>query len=276
MKEFLEYQIFSFRDYRLYMYEVIGVAIILLVGYLVDKGIKKIIYKSKRIDKGNLYSVYKISHYVLLIIVFFLIMRILSIDISPLLVGSSAILVGIGLGLQALFLDFISGIILLFDRSIKVGDVLDMNGVMGKVTRITLRTSTLLTTDNREMIFPNSYLIKNSLVNYSSSSQFNSFTIDVGVDYSTDLDLAQQLLIASAKEHLEISHQDKEPLTRIVDFGDYAIVIRLIFFIDNPFASGKIKSDIRRSILDNFKRNNINIPFPITTNINYDKSNERN
>lgn len=264
MKEFLEYQIFSFRDYRLYMYEVIGVAIILLVGYLVDKGIKKIIYKSQRIDKGNLYSVYKISQYVLMTITFFLIMRVLSIDISPLLVGSSAILVGIGLGLQALFLDFISGIILLFDRSIKVGDVLDMNGVMGKVTRITLRTSTLLTTDNREMIFPNSYLIKNSLVNYSSSSQLNSFSIDVQVDYSTDLDLAQQLLIASAKEHLEISHQDKEPLARIMDFGDNAIILRLLFYADNPFSIGRIKADIRRSILEKFRSHNIIIPLSNT------------
>jgi small-conductance mechanosensitive channel len=120
-KEVLEYKIFSLSKYSLTVYEVVGALVILMIGLVVSKIIRRLIYKSERFDLGKKFAFSQVFHYVIVIIMFFLVMKVLGVDISPLLVGSSVILVGIGLGLQNLFLDFISGVIILLDRTIQVG-----------------------------------------------------------------------------------------------------------------------------------------------------------
>ena len=156
LKEFLEYPLLSIHTYTLHMYQVIAVAVVICVSYIVEKISKRIFYsKSSRIDKGTKYALHQILYYGIIIVTFLIIMRILGVNISPILVGSSAVLVGIGLGLQNLFLDFISGVIILLDKSVRVGDVLDMNGVMGRVEQISMRTTKILTTDRKTIVFPN-------------------------------------------------------------------------------------------------------------------------
>lgn len=264
LKEFLEYKLFSIHNYNLYMYEVVAIIAIFVIAFVVDKIIKKLLYKSTKIDGGTKYALHQIFYYLIIIATIFISMRTLGIDISPLLMGSSVILVGIGLGLQGLFLDFISGIIILMERSVRVNDVLDIDGVMGKVIHINMRTTLLQTTDKRIIIFPNSVLTKNKLINYSSHYELNSFNIDVGVAYDTDLDLAQKLLIEAANENPKIS-KVKTPFTRLDSFGDSALNLKLYFLCDDPFDISQIKSEIRINILNKFREHNIIIPYPTTT-----------
>ena len=262
LKEFLEYPLLSIHTYTLHMYQIIGVAVVICVSYIVEKISKRIFYsKSSRIDKGTKYALHQILYYGIIIVTFLIIMRILGVNISPILVGSSAVLVGIGLGLQNLFLDFISGVIILLDKSVRVGDVLDMNGVMGRVEQISMRTTKILTTDRKTIVFPNSYLTKDKLSNYSSNEYPNAFYIEVGVDYSTDIKTAENLLVEAARENPDIS-KEREPFIRLDDFADSSLNLRLYFFSDDPFHISQTKSEIRKSILEKFRANNIIIPYP--------------
>ncbi|KAF5308022.1 hypothetical protein FQR65_LT18279 [Abscondita terminalis] len=135
--------------------------------------------------------------------------RTLGVDVSPLLLGGSVILVGIGLGLQNLFLDFISGVIILLDRSIKVDDVVEIENVVGKVQQINIRTSTILTRDNKNMIIPNSILTKNKIVNMSYDDDVANFGISIGVGYDSDVDLVMNLMLEAAKEHPEVLRRQR-------------------------------------------------------------------
>lgn len=266
IQEILEYKIFSINDYQLFVHDLVGVFVIILLVFIISRLIRSLLSHSKYLDDGSKYALGKISFYILIALAFFFSTKTLGIDISPLLVGSSVILVGIGLGLQNLFLDFISGIIILFDRSVRVGDVLDAEGVMGRVIKVNIRTTKLLTTDNKVIVVPNSILTKNIITNYTAtdSGSDNSFFIEVGVAYDSNIELVQKLLVEAAMEHTP-KNPEKPPIARLINFGDSALLMRLIFYTENTFGIGKLQSDIRISILHKFRENNINIPFPITT-----------
>ena len=264
VKDILEYNVFSIGKYSLSLYEIIAAAIIILVGIVVSKLIKKLIYKSEKIDIGRKFAFSRIITYLIYIIVFLMAMRSLGVNISPLLLGSGAILVGIGLGLQNLILDFISGVIILIDRTIRVGDVIDIDGTVGKVQEIQMRTTTVLTRDNKSIIFPNSELTKNKLVNFSHNNDEVKFFVEVGVGYETDIEKAEQLMIEAALEQADVLKEPK-PVVRLQNFGDSSLDLQLVYDSQNLFRQPQIRSDIRKSILRKFRENSINIPFPIRT-----------
>ena len=263
-KEILEYQIFSLGKYNLTVYEVLGALIILLLGFIISKFSRRIIYKYEKLDYGKKFAFSQILHYFVVIVVFFLVMKTLGVNISPLLVGSGAILVGIGLGLQNLFLDFISGVIILFDRTIQAGDIVDIDGTVGKVQEIKMRTTTVLTRDNKNIIFPNSILTKDKLINFSHNDEVVSFDINVGVHYNSDLELVEKLMKEAALEHEGVL-ADPPPVVRLENFGDSSLDMKMFYNSKDLFKQPAIRSGIRIAILEKFRTNNINIPYPIRT-----------
>lgn len=263
-KDILEYEVFSLGKYTLTVYEIAGAVIIIILGFFASKLSKRLVYKSERIDIGRKFAFSQILKYIIIVITFFLVMRILGVNISPLLVGSGAILVGIGLGLQNLFLDFISGIIILLDRTIRVGDVVDVDGIIGQVEEIRMRTTSLLTRDNKSMIFPNSALTKNKIINFSHNDGTVAFDIEVGVHYDTDLDLAEKLMLEAALENDEVLETPK-PVVRLENFGESSLDLKMFYHSKNLFRSPKVKSEIRKAILRKFRANNIQIPYPVRT-----------
>ncbi|WKS95200.1 mechanosensitive ion channel family protein [Riemerella columbina] len=265
-KQILEYEIFSLGKYSLSVYEIAAAAIIALIGFFIAKMVKKLIYKTDRLDLGKKFAFSQIIQYIVFIITFFVVMKSLGINISPLLVGSGAILVGVGLGLQNLFLDFISGVIILIDRTIKVGDVIDIGGVVGRVEQIHMRTTSVMTRDHKSMIFPNSVLTKEKLINFSHADDMVRFEIEVGVHYDTDIDLATQLLIEAALENdFVVKEETYQPLVRLENFGDSALELKLFYFSVHLFRAPQTRNEIRRSILKKFREKGINIPYPIRT-----------
>ncbi len=263
-KDILEYEIFSLGKYSLTVYEIAGAILIIFLGFLFSELVKRIIYKSEKIDIGKKFAFAQIFKYVIVIITFLLVMKTLGVNISPLLVGSGAVLVGIGLGLQNLFLDFISGIIILLDRTIRVGDVVDVDGIIGQVEEIRMRTTSLVTRDNKSMIFPNSVLTKNKIINFSHNDGTVAFDIEVGVHYDTDLDLAEKLMLEAVTENEEVLENPK-PVIRLENFGESSLDLRMFYHSKNLFRSPKVKSEIRKSILKKFRENNIQMPYPIRT-----------
>lgn len=210
---------------------------------------------------SNAYSLFQIIKYILWIVSVLFMMQTLGISITVLLAGSAALLVGIGLGLQQTFNDFISGIILLIEGSTRIDDVLEIDGEVVKIQEIGIRTSKGLTRDDIVVIIPNSVITTSKVINWSHQSKKTRFRIKVGVAYGSDVDLVIRILEESALEHPEI--KDKEHINaRLVDFGTSPLDFHLLFFSDNVFRVEKIKADIRKIISRKFIENGILIPFP--------------
>lgn len=263
-KDFIEYEIFRIGDYSLTVDKVISVLLAILITIVLLGIIRKALFRKKvqnRFERGNLYSLYQIIKYVIWIITILFILETLGVKLNVLLAGSAALLVGIGLGLQNTFNNFISGIILLFEGSVKVGDILEIDGDVVKIQRIGLRTSSAMNRDDIIIILPNSLITSNKVINWSHQSQKTRFKIKVGVAYGSDVDLVMKVLKESALEHPEIS--DKSTIiARFIDFGNSSLDFELLFFSNNIFRIENVKSEIRKVINRKFIENNITIPFP--------------
>lgn len=264
LKQFIEFEIFSVGEYSFTVSKVLSVLLTIIITVLVLWVIRKTLFRKKvsnRFERGNLYSLYQIIKYVIWIISLLIILETIGLKLNVLLAGSAALLVGIGLGLQETFNSFISGIILLFEGSVKVGDILEIDGEVVKIQRIGLRTSSAMNRDDIVIILPNSLITSNKVINWSHQSAKTRFRIKVGVAYGSDVDLVLKILKESALEHPEISDKDAT-IARFIDFGNSSLDFELLFFSSNIFRIENVKSEIRRVINRKFAENKITIPFP--------------
>jgi len=261
---FLELELFSVGKYEIRVYTLASILATLLITKFIVWLIKKALFRQGKFtnfDKGNAYALFKIVEYTIWVIAIGFVLETIGIKVTVLIAGSAALLVGVGLGLQQTFNDVISGIILLSEKSIKIDDVLEIDGDIVKIQSIGLRTSKGLNTDDISIIIPNSLITTNKVINWSHQTKKTRFRIDVGVAYGSDVDLVIQILEESAFEHPDIS--DRELIeARLINFGNSSLDFQLLFFSRNIFRINKVKSDIRRIINRKFNENNIIIPFP--------------
>jgi len=264
IRNIMEAVIFRVGKYEIMASTLLIVILIFLATKVLLWIIRKAIFRKRSkagFEMSNAYSLYQIIKYVLWIISILFVLQTLSISITGLLAGSAALLVGIGLGLQQTFNDFISGIILLIEGTTRVGDVLEVDGQVLKIQEIGIRTSKGLSRDDIVVIIPNSYITTNKVINWSHQSMKTRFRISVGVAYGSDVDLVVKVLESSAMEHPEIT--DKEHVeARFTDFGSSSLDFQLLFFSDDVFRIEKVKSEIRKIINRKFIENKITIPFP--------------
>lgn len=259
-----ETEIFTFGTYTLKISQLASILVIIIVTKGILWIIKKAFFhknKFSKIDAGSSYALLKFIKYVVWIIAITLVLESIGVKVTLLLAGSAALLVGIGLGLQQTFNDVISGIILLSERSIEVGDVLEIDSDVVIIESIGLRTSKAMNRDDISVIIPNSLITTSKVINWSHQSNQTRFKIHVGVAYGSDVDLVIKILEESTFEHSEF-HDRKLIEARLLGFGASSLDFQLLFFSANIFRIGKIKSDIRRRINKNFMENNIVIAFP--------------
>jgi small-conductance mechanosensitive channel len=247
-EDLIQFEIFHVGKYTLTISSVITVILIIVITFLLLKIIKKGLFRKRlknNIEEGNLYSLFQIFKYVIWIISIILIFETLGIKLNVLLTGSAALLVGIGLGLQHTFNNFIAGIILLFEGTVKIDDILEIDGDILKIQKIGLRASTAINRDDIIVILPNSLITSNKVINWSHQTKKIRFRIKVGVAYGSNVDLVIKLLKESAMEHIKIA--DKSSVNaRFIDFGNSSLDFELLFFSDNIFRIENIKSDIRK------------------------------
>ena len=264
IKEFLELELISIGNYKIMVHTIVFIVGIFVVTKILLWLIKQALYRQKKninLDSGNTYAIFQIIKYIIWVIAFGFILETIGIKVTVLIAGSAALLVGIGLGLQQTFNDIISGIILLSERSIKIDDILEIDGDILKIQEIGLRTSKGLNRDEISIIIPNSLITTNKVINWSHQSKQTRFKINIGVAYGSDVDLVEKVLKESAWEHPEVS--DKNLINiRFLDFGDSSLQFQVIFFSENIFRIERVKSDIRKVINRKFKEHNITIPFP--------------
>lgn len=166
--------------------------------------VRKAIFKTTKIDLAKEYSIYSLIKYFILVFAFVFGLQILGFNLSVLIAGSAALLVSIGLSLKNLFSDFVSGIIILVDSTVKVDDIIEINGMVCQVQEINIRTTTVLTRDDKYIILSNTDLTRNQLINWTHSAISSRFEVNVGVDYSSDVKLVMKLLKEAVDKQLGV------------------------------------------------------------------------
>ena len=176
--------------------------------------------------------------------------------------AGGALAIGLGFGMQTLLKNFVSGLILLFERPFRVGDVLDVGGQRGTVTEIGLRASVLQLWDGTETLIPNSSLLENNVTNWTYSNRKVRFSVTVGVAYGSDTRRVIQLLGEVAERH-GVVEKDPKPQVLFTDFGESALTFELRFWVDVIKANAaQVGSDLRQMIAGAFAENGIVIAFP--------------
>ena len=264
ISDVLDYDIIKISGHVVTVFHVIVLALILLAVRLITRSLEHVIQKRAEkydLDEGKKFAIIKLIKYFLYVLAIILGMESLGFDISLLLAGSAALLVGIGLGLQDIFRDLISGIIILFEGGIKVGDVIEINNLVGLVKEINIRTSKVRTRDGIIIIVPNSTFINQNVINWSNSNKLTRFKVDVGVAYGSDVRLVEKLLVECAEKHEMISSRPKS-FARFNNFGDSALEFQLYFWTERIWRIENIKSELRFAIDETFRKNGVTIPFP--------------
>ena len=186
----------------------------------------------------------------------------IGLDLSSFAILGGAIGVGIGFGLQKVVSNLVSGLILLIDRSIKPGDVIEIEGTYGWINSLRARYASVITRDGKEHLIPNEDLITNRVINWSFSDRNVRVRAPIGISYSSDPRKAINLCLEAAKSSSR-TLEDPEPRCLVTSFGDNSINLELRFWIDDPSNGvGNIRSEVLLSIWDRFKENEIEIPFP--------------
>ncbi len=263
--EFLEYKLLETEVFDVTVYEILTILILFLATLLVMRLVKRVFrarVKNNEFDPGRSHAILQILKYVVYIAILMISFEIVGIKLTLLLAGSAALLVGLGLGLQQIFQDIMSGVAILFEGSLKVGDVVEIqDNLVGRVIEIGLRTSKLETRDNIVMVVPNSKFVTDIVINWSHIEKRTRFHIDVGVAYGSDVEKVTRVLLQCANVDEKVSSMPK-PFVRFNDFGNSSLDFQLYFWTTETFQVEYIKSEIRYKIDAAFRANGIHIPFP--------------
>ena len=228
------------------------------ISFLFDSG--QFHFKLLKLPKGIPAAISLVIRYFIMAAGIILALSSLGIDLSKFNLMAGALGLGIGFGLQNVISNFVSGLILVFERPILVGDTVEVNNLMGTVKRIGVRSSNISTFDGAEVVVPNSNLISNNLINWTLSNNIRRVEILLGVAYGSDPNQVLEVLLEVVKENEDIL-KDPEPQALFSEFGESSLNFRLLFWV--PFALGlRAKSAVSIAVFNKLKENGIEIPFP--------------
>lgn len=263
--EFLGTTIFSVSTTDITVGSLLMLVALIVFFTVGAKIISNILYrrvlKSVKMEESTRYTLQRITNYIILILGVFFSFQFIGIDLSGIAVIFGLLSVGIGFGLQNLTNNFISGIILLFERPISVGDRVLVNEIEGDVKEINIRSTTIISLNNISIIVPNERFTSGNVVNYSHGDKRIRIEINVGVSYNSDLELVLATLKQVALDNEDVL-DDPEPRVFFSDFGDSSWDMVLRCWLSEPFKHAIIKSDLRCEIVRQFRKNNIEIPYP--------------
>ncbi|GAA4270999.1 mechanosensitive ion channel domain-containing protein [Aquimarina gracilis] len=265
IKDFLGYEIFHFGEEHPIVLTVgllLFVIFILFVTSFLLKVFKRIITRKLRNeDKLKFESVFSFLKYFIYIIVIFGALDGIGFNITAIFAASAALLVGVGLALQTFIQDILSGIFIFVDKTVHVGDIIEIEDKVGRVEEIKLRTTRAVTIDNKVLIIPNHKYMTSSLYNWTQNGTLTRESVAVGVAYGSDTQLVKELLIKAALSNDNVLKHPK-PLVLFTDFADSSLNFKLVFTINDSFQGAIPKSEIRFEIDRLFREHNISIPFP--------------
>lgn len=266
LKAYWNYELFLLGDSPFTTKTLISLALSLFLLFYLTSKIKKFlvnrVFPRYDLDKGVSLSIATIVGYLLIIVGLFVIFQTTGIDLGAIGLMIGALGIGIGFGLQSITNNFISGIIILFERPVKVGDRIELDDLAGNIITISARATTVITNDNIAVIVPNSDLVNNRVINWSHTNRDIRLNFPVGVSYKEDPELIRKLLIEVAEANTGVLQKPK-PDVLFDSYGDSSLNFMLRVWTAEYSDTPKVlKSQLYFAIFKKFKENNIEIPFP--------------
>ena len=245
---------------------VVGLSLLVLgyfVSHFLSRTVRARFLSRLNIDSSLQYTWQKILFYIFFTGFFLFVLQLLSIPITIFAVVGGAVAIGIGFGSQNLVNNFISGLIVMVERPVRLNDLIEIEGQMGRIENIGTRSTMIRTIENKQVIIPNSKFLDTSFINWTLSDTLVSSQISVGVAYGSDPHLVSKILIEAASLHDRVE-KENPPTALLMNFGDSSLDFNLIFWhrIDPLYGPARIRSEIRMKILELFEKNKVSIPFP--------------
>jgi potassium efflux system protein len=231
------------------------------VSKLVEVVLLEKFFPGRQLDRGVQLSIARLANYFIVLIGFIGTMMIMGISMTNITILGGAVGVGIGFGLQAIFNNFISGIILLFERPIKIGDVIMVEGDYAEVKELGLRATVVETLDHAEIVIPNSTLITSNVTNWTLGRRQVRIKVPIGVAYGSDVDKVIDIIIQCAHEHPRVLSQPK-PLALFVAHGESSLDFELRAFVPDVGDRMSSISELNQAINGALDEAGIEIPFP--------------
>lgn len=263
--DILNYQLFTLNKVPITVLSILIFLFLFLffisLAIFVRRTLNRRLLKRFRIDAGTRYTLSRISQYIIITIGALISFDFIGVDLSSLTVVFGLLSVGIGFGLQNVTSNFISGLIILFERPISVGDRVMVNEIEGDVTEINIRSTMIQTVNNVSIIVPNSEFVSKDVVNYSHGDTSYRLDINVGVAYGSDLDSVLKAL-------KEVADQNKSVMTKpapevhLIEFGDSSWNMQLRAWIADVKHYPRIRNELNQAIVRIFRKYEIEIPFP--------------
>jgi small-conductance mechanosensitive channel len=231
-----------------------------ITAALIGRSVERLL-GARGVERGLQFAAGKITRYVIVLIGAIVALGTIGVNMSAVMGAGAVLLVGIGFGLQKLAENFISGLLLLVERPVRKGDFLEVAGVLGTVEDIGLRATTVISRDGVAVIVPNANLITAVVVNHTVPTRSRRMWVKLGVAYGTDLELVIRLLLELAADEPRIA-RDPKPEVRHMGFGESAVQIALVVWIDDARDDLVVQSNLNFAIDRAFRANGVVMPFP--------------
>lgn len=265
--EFLRSLDFRIGGYNLSLYNIIQGAVILIIVFWMAGVLSRTLEGYLRHSSKLSYNARELIVKFFTLFVYFMALLItlsaLGVDLTAFAVFGGALGVGVGLGLQKITANFVSGVTLLLEKSIQIGDILEVGAVSGWVRQLNIRYALVETLDGREVLIPNEELVSTRVINWTHSNNLARIDITVGVAYGSDPQLVMRLMLEAALDQPRTLKKEREPSCFLREFGDSSLKFLLTFWVaDVRDGRYGVQSDVMMTILKKFKEHDIEIPYP--------------
>lgn len=250
-------------------YNLVGaillIALLFWLTRILMRSIKRILLKSSLFknedDQLKFAGLFKVIQTFIYILLFLISLSVLGLDVNGIFTAAAGILLGLGFALKEFLQDTLGYFMLISSKSIESGDVIEVEGVVGKVVELSFGTTKILTRDDKIIIVPNHKLVTQSVYNFTQNHKATRESVSVGVAYNSDVNKVKQILTQIAVSH-QLVLSKPEPFVFFEDFGDSSLLFKVSFYTENSFLSIQIKSDLRFQIMEAFQNEGITIPYP--------------
>ena len=265
VENIVNYTIFELNQTPVSLSSIMMFVFAMFVFFIISKLTNKVflsrLLTGLKIEESTRYNMIRVTHYIIMVLGAIIAFQFIGIDLSGLAVIFGLLSVGIGFGLQNITSNFVAGLILLFERPIKIGDRITVGDTEGDILEINIRSTTIRTINNITIIVPNSEFVASNVINWSHGDTKIRLEIEVGVSYNSDIDTVLRCLKEVAQENTEVLNKP-EPDVLFVNFGDSSWNMKLRAWIQNPKRHPIVRSDLNCAIVRKFRQNGVEIPFP--------------
>ncbi len=274
--EFIDFRLFGIKNVDVTVGSVLLFLAIVFAAAVVSRLVCRAIsraFEARRVkDEGTIAVTTRLTHYAIMMVGIAAALNTIGVDLTALFAAGAVVAVAVGFAMQTIAQNFVSGVILLAERSITPGDVIEVDGEIVRVTKMSIRTTHARTLDDEEIIMPNSHLVQSAVTNYTLRDTLYRVSCEVGVSYASDMSVVQKTLMDAATG-LARRVQDRDPRVFMRAFGDSSVVFSVSVWIDEPWNMATRKSELHFAVWWALKEAGVTIAYP-QLDVHFDQGNE--